>query len=477
MDMGANWIHGTNKNPIMHLAEKTKTVVMEPEEELALFDTQGRRRPDSEAVDLSGKMWEMVVDAFKYSDEHSADINPQTSLFEYFRAKLDQRPDLTPQKRDDLLQEAQMWGPFVGDSVETQSLKFFFLEECIEGENVFVAGTYKNILEEISRTAKDKEKMELRLQTEIVHFLSQEGEDQKVTITTSTGEQHSFNDVVITCPMGWLKRNHAKAFTPALPPCLSSAIESINYGRLEKLYVTFPSAFWVSEDDTATPDLSSHPIFTHFHDPAYVPHSKAEAWNQSVLSLAHLPDPVAHPTLLFYMYGACGTHLVNSIASLTPHSEPYNTILDAFARPYYSLLPHYSSSRASCTPTSFLMTTWQSDRFAGNGSYCNFQTGLLRGDEDIECLRDAGGLTSKGVWLAGEHTAPFIALGTTTGAWWSGEGVARRLCAKYGIEVDVETQEMELDGVVAGVNGDVSSLKKELDGEKMDGANLSALAI
>lgn len=35
------------------------------------------------------------------------------------------------------------------------------------------------------------------------------------------------------------------------------------------------------------------------------------------------------------------------------------------------------------------------------------------------------------MWFAGEHTAPFIALGTTTGAYWSGEGVARRIVRAY----------------------------------------------
>jgi hypothetical protein len=37
------------------------------------------------------------------------------------------------------------------------------------------------------------------------------------------------------------------------------------------------------------------------------------------------------------------------------------------------------------------------------------------------------GVPAEGVWLAGEHTAPFVALGTVTGAYWSGEGVARRI--------------------------------------------------
>lgn len=69
----------------------------------------------------------------------------------------------------------------------------------------------------------------------------------------------------------------------------------------------------------------------------------------------------------------------------------------------------------------------------------NFQTGLERGGEDVEVMRR--GLPERGVWLAGEHTAPFVALGTVTGAWWAGEGVARRVVRAYGME---EVKEKEL---------------------------------
>lgn len=51
-------------------------------------------------------------------------------------------------------------------------------------------------------------------------------------------------------------------------------------------------------------------------------------------------------------------------------------------------------------------------------------------DKDIEALRQ--GCPERGMWFAGEHTAPFVALGTVTGAYWSGEAVARRIMAAYG---------------------------------------------
>ncbi|EHY53593.1 hypothetical protein ABEF92_004743 [Exophiala dermatitidis] len=508
VDMGPNWIHGTKGNPIMTLAEKTKTTVIEPEEDGALFDTGGTRRPDAEAVELSGKIWEFVVDAFKYSDEHSATIDPQTSLFDYFKSRISKMKGVDDRKRQDLLHEGQMWGPFVGDPVETQSLKFFFLEECVDGGNVFVASTYQKILKEAARTATDPDKVDLRLETEIVHFDTSaaahinpgDGPSHKVTLTTSTGEKLSFDEVVITCPLGWLKRNHTSAFTPALPPRLAEAIEHINYGRLEKLYVTFPEAFWLkshsegspraissptSEDDlnnsnSSSPSEFPYPIFTHFHDPSYVPHPASEPWNQSVVSLAHLLPPHSHPTLLFYIYGPCATHVVHSIKNLEPHSAEYNAVLTAFAKPFYSKLPNYSAANKTCTPTSLLMTQWQNDRLAGNGSYCNFQVGLEKGDEDIEVMRNGGdnsgdrnSINTRGLWFAGEHTSPFIALGTTTGAWWSGEGVARRICAKYGLDVPDDVNENEAGlGQPAETSGQTLQ-KKDLDGLNSKGVNMA----
>lgn len=58
------------------------------------------------------------------------------------------------------------------------------------------------------------------------------------------------------------------------------------------------------------------------------------------------------------------------------------------------------------------------------------RTGLQEADRDIETMR--AGLPGRSLWFAGEHTAPFIALGTTTGAYMSGEAVARRIAAAYG---------------------------------------------
>jgi hypothetical protein len=132
MTSGANWIHGIQNNPIADIARRTKTITHGLEEGQAIIDSKGRRLDDRTAGEISEAVWAIVVEAFQYSDEHSADIDKSKSLMDYFREQVPKRePDASKQAL--MLEEAYMWGTFVGDSIERQSLKFFFLEECIDG--------------------------------------------------------------------------------------------------------------------------------------------------------------------------------------------------------------------------------------------------------------------------------------------------------------------------------------------------------
>jgi hypothetical protein len=125
-------------------------------------------------------------------------------------------------------------------------------------------------------------------------------------------------------------------------------------------------------------------------------------------------------------------HLASLLSKYASPSDPEaQKILTEFFTPYFSRLPNYSTTDSSHQPIAILATVWANDELAGYGSYANFQTGLERGDEDVEVMRR--GMPDRGVWLAGEHTAPFVALGTVTGAYWAGEGVAKRIVDLYGL--------------------------------------------
>ncbi|KAL5050180.1 hypothetical protein BDW71DRAFT_204233 [Aspergillus fruticulosus] len=458
VDMGPNWIHGAGENPILAIAQATRTTLHDFEGSQIVFGCDGKALDERVAVKISEVLWTTIDEAFTYSNSHKDDIPAEKSLLDFIREQL-QQADLDEDEKRLCVDAARLWGCYIGDPIERQSLKFFSLEESIDGSNYFVASTYKDILAQVSNTALQH--ADIRLNQPIVNIHSKpiiQGTStrREITLTTQAGERHAFDEVVVTCPLGWLKRNK-EAFAPELPPRLSSAIDAISYGRLEKVYITFPEAFWHTETAGTTVALPTVNVtaangkhtklsFAQFLNPSYhTDHPEEVPWDQECFSLAALPGNTAHPTLLFYTYGPCATYIVDKLTSLSSstkttttttnsHSHPPSTkqyaFLNTLFAPFYSLLPNYTPNTQACTPTSILATTWQSDPHAGHGSYANFQVGLADGNKDIETLRAGMGL-DRGVWFAGEHTAPFVALGTTTGALWSGERAAGQICALY----------------------------------------------
>jgi hypothetical protein len=80
-------------------------------------------------------MWNIVVEAFKHSAENSPIIHSEESLHDFFAQKAKEIYPAHNQmaKRRIVMQMSELWGAFVGSPVTTQSLKFFWLEECLDG--------------------------------------------------------------------------------------------------------------------------------------------------------------------------------------------------------------------------------------------------------------------------------------------------------------------------------------------------------
>lgn len=284
------------------------------------------------------------------------------------------------------------------------------------------AGTYSNILDVISKPAI--EGADIIFNTTVARIQTRKSSTEKVRLIIKSGSTLEFDEVVVTAPLGWLKKNLG-AFEPELPVPLRKAIQSIGYGCLEKVYITFPAAFW------KRPMSDGRKIhgFGQFVSPEYSSSTNPNRWNQEMVELASLPQGFGHATLLFYTFGEQSRYITSTLITLQD-TDKQNNFIFAFFEPYFSRLPHYSPSDSNCRPMSFSHTDWLHDDLAGNGSYSNFQVGLESGDKDIECMRE--GAPSRGLWLAGEHTAPFVASGTSTGAYWSGEFVAKRIAEHHG---------------------------------------------
>ena len=253
-----------------------------------------------------------------------------------------------------------------------------------------------------------------------------------VDIETAEGSRGTFDDVIVTAPLGWLKRN-PHVFVPPLAPRLGTAIRSLGYGNLEKVFIRFPKPFW---DDSARHDnkASSYPIESLFLSPAYANDTNPARWRTEIISFSGLPEPLSQPVIMFFVYGQWGRHITDLVRGMKQDSEEYQQILDEHFRPYYSKLPNYDAASAECRPTGFMSTDWQNDRFAGHGSFTNQPVNAGDCAEHFEVLRQGMG-EDRGIWFAGEHTSPPGGLGTVTGAYWSGEEAAKRVAKRHGVRI------------------------------------------
>ncbi|KAI5820372.1 hypothetical protein BZA77DRAFT_105517 [Pyronema omphalodes] len=424
VDLGPNWIHGTTDNPIVPLSEAVNSSLHAFSESCPIFDSHGEKLNQVEADDLQDKIWKMIDKATTYSKEHKDSIDPKLSLYDYaveqaqemFSGGLSSSPDepghvkwkgLESRKKV-WLDMVHMWGTFIGSSVTKQSLKFFLLEEPVEGPNLFVGSTYKPILDHLATTAISAGVITLNTPIESI---TTDNSNNRITLQ-SPSTTHQVDAVIVTVPLGCLKQSNP-TFSPALPPRILSSITNLSYGTLEKVYLRFPRAFWFTS--------SSSPGFFTFLSPSYAASTNPEKCHMCAFSLAHLPPPHNQPTLLFYTFGSISSHITSS--NFPPSSTPEGLQkFSEFFHPYYSLLDNFSPDDPTCQPERILVTEWSRDKYAGNGSYSNFQTGLEDGEEDIEVLRK--GVKERRVWFAGEHTAPVLGLGSVSGAYWSGERAA-----------------------------------------------------
>lgn len=134
MDLGANWIHGADEsNPIFQIALKTETKTHEPNDLYQFFDEDGKLLEDGQ--DFVAIMWEIITEGFKYSRENMDAINPKANLYDWYKAKVNEKYPSGKQARERkiLMQMADLWGAVVGSKVKTQSLKFLWMEEVVDG--------------------------------------------------------------------------------------------------------------------------------------------------------------------------------------------------------------------------------------------------------------------------------------------------------------------------------------------------------
>lgn len=129
---GPNWIHGAGENPILDIANATGTAVHDFEGGQLVLTSDGAVMDDRVSEKISDILWTIIQEAFNYSNTHQDDIPAEKSLLDFIRERLE-KTDVSAEEKSLVIESSRLWGAYVGDPVDKQSLKFFNLEESIDG--------------------------------------------------------------------------------------------------------------------------------------------------------------------------------------------------------------------------------------------------------------------------------------------------------------------------------------------------------
>ena len=188
LDLGASWIHAPDGNPITALADHVGAKRVVTDDRTVVRGGDGRRISPLLAPRWLGQLGEEISWAAEYAE---MDLEAAEAAWDKYGYGYEGRDVILPNGYD------QVFGA--------------------------LSGGY-----------------DLRL-SQAVSRISYSGKG--VSVGLADGSVQGFDAVIVTVPLGVLKRG-VVAFDPALPPAKTAAIARMGMGTLDKLYLLFEDGFW-----------------------------------------------------------------------------------------------------------------------------------------------------------------------------------------------------------------------------------------
>ncbi|KAE9600133.1 putative spermine oxidase transcription regulator Homeodomain-LIKE family [Lupinus albus] len=108
------------------------------------------------------------------------------------------------------------------------------------GAHCMIKGGYSTVVESLG------EGLAVHLNhvvTNVSYGIKESGQNNKVKVSTSNGNDFFGDAVLVTVPLGCLKAETIQ-FSPPLPPWKYSAVQRLGFGVLNKVILEFPCVFW-----------------------------------------------------------------------------------------------------------------------------------------------------------------------------------------------------------------------------------------
>lgn len=435
IEIGANWIHGpSEENPVFRLARQYDLLEAEaltPENQSIeikghppwlsnWFSSSGKKLSYEDTYSAVGMFNDLMDESGAYHDKGE---EPWPSVGEFIRKQASQRA-------------AEQWAD---EDASTRAMRLCLMstllkvECCVNGTHSMDAvglgaygmykclpgldctfpkgyeGVIKNLMSELPGGITS-----FRRPVHCVHWNSTEKGERPVTVECEDGERITADHVIVTVPLGYLKKHHSTLFSPALPLHKQHSVQRMGFGTNNKIYVEFDSPWW---------DEDCEVIYLLWEDEVDMVDQVADLQRSWIKKLFGFT--VLEPTER-YGHVLCGW--------IAGHESEYmETLSEQEVTHSVTQLIRRFTGNPILTPRSVLRSQWFHDRWTC-GSYTYPGTGCSA--QDLQNLAEP--LPTKGadseppfqVLFAGEATHPCY-FSTVHGALLSGWREADRLISHY----------------------------------------------
>lgn len=376
LDMGASWIHGVRGNPITALADRLQVKRIPTDiDNMVVYAPDGTRIDADEAETYFELFESLMSAAYAVSENSDTDMPLSVAV----------RQGMLALRHDLSLEQQQMLAYLINASIEHEyagsadqlSAWWWDTAGAYAGGDVLFPDGYDWLPKHLA------DGLDVRLSTPVDKV---EYGPSGVSVMAGT-QTFSATYAVISVPLGVLKQASI-TFEPPLPTDKQAAIDALDMGVLNKLYLQFPRAFWDTDADWI----------------GYVDSAQLGRWSECV----NMHKVVNAPVLLVFNAATFGTE-----TEALSDDELVAGAMSMLRLLYGPDIPE---------PVATLHTAWASDPYT-YGSYSYYAVGSSPQDRAVLATSVEQALFFAGEATHIDHPA------TVHGALLSGQRAAREVLA------------------------------------------------
>ena len=391
LEEGAQWLHGgCHGNSMFNLAAKHHllgdTVKLlghgwGKDNMPGYFYTSSGRVIKEAVSDMAWDIFEEINNECQdyFSNIALETIDTSVSLKQFYwelvKDKMENLGPLKPSEEEDLelclSSLSTALAEYICDDLEKPSLALYGTCRELPGGDVIVPQGLHTVIDALADTLPPEV---VKLGEKVINI---EWGLDKLIITTETS-MYFCDHVVVTVPLGVLKKSHLSLFTPSLGEDKIRAIKNMGEGSICKIFLAWDEPWWMggygvvqlawSRTEVETAELPQH-------------------WYRYILYF--LPVEGQHNVLLFWVVGQAA-----AVVDRLPDQEIVDTI--------GWLLRKFTSDSTLPSPNRIIRHCWTTDPFTMGGySYPSTKSQLSDYSHLSEPLPSSG---QPKLLLAGEHT-------------------------------------------------------------------------